>query len=82
MKIQVTANNIRQGAHSSAYCPIALAIKEVVGRDKRVLVGRGSVSVAGSDYRLPEAARTFIDHYDGGMVGVSPFEFELDDNQT
>ncbi len=79
MIIKVKKKHINQGyRYSAGHCPIALAIKEVIGVRKRVLVPGNSVLLAhGREYELPFKVRRAIDYFD--LHGeMKPFQFRLD----
>ncbi len=77
MKIDVTAEDIKQGVKGSAMsCPIALAVQRkrgyhgaTVGYSTCGAVGRGN-------WVLPKVARDFIAGFDNGRE-VAPFSFNL-----
>jgi hypothetical protein len=74
MKIQVTAEHIRDGQRcNSARCPIALALQEPAWEARA-----GAILAVLSDgfYRLPYEVRKFMRDFDRGLP-VEPFEFEL-----
>jgi hypothetical protein len=79
LKIKVTEENIRNGqAYSTLFCPIALAIRDVLP-DARV----SSEFIVDDGYTiiLPQTARDFIlrfDFPDCHLSPASPFEFEID----
>lgn len=85
MKVTVTQKHIREGRVGSAFkCPIAQAVREQTKNDT-TCVGRETFSFRVGDmnepftttiirYRLPLAARNFIDDFDQGQ-SVSPIEF-------
>ena len=79
MWIRVTQECIDEGVGSDPHwCPIACAIR---ARSEwgRVVVGWNRVSVDGEVFKLPWAAQTFVERFDGGgKSAVSPFEFELE----
>lgn len=87
MKIQVTEEDIAKGERcSSAFCPIARAVKRVLGKD--CAVGSATMTVftpvkhedfsAADFYELPPEARDFIRRFDSfDDEAVTPFEFEL-----
>jgi hypothetical protein len=89
MKIQVTDKHIRESLHCATNCPIALAIKEVLGRGYTLGVSPDGESFClyfkRTDDRfrpltkviLPKQASKFIKEFDQGKQ-VEPFEFELE----
>ncbi len=76
MIIKVSDKHIKDGMKGKAnYCPIALALREVVNTD--------NVSVDGSEIVIdkeflptPGVAESFIGQFDGNKP-VKPFSFEL-----
>ena len=86
MKIQVTEKHIKNGEpRSCEFCPIALAIKEVLGENVFVnnnfeVNWRSLDAIIDGDlfcHTLPKEASQFIDMFDDNSK-VRPLEFELD----
>lgn len=86
MKIQVTKEDIKQGARSSpGWCPVARAVRRAIP-NSQPLVG-GSMVTFYWDMRelnqgLPRSARQFIGWFDTGpkwmrWLTARPFTFEL-----
>ena len=57
------------------YCPIALAIRNVVGKDLSIDVSIDEIRI--EDRTYPISFADFITSFDKGL-NVEPFEFELD----
>lgn len=81
MHVAVTAEHIAKGVRQTmAYCPVALAIKEVVaGREVDVMplhayIGWGDATEVCD---LPEVTYDFIVAFDAGH-DVTPFEFDTE----
>ncbi len=79
--IKVTQEHIDKGCSGScAYCPIAIAISELVSIKYTTLVYTYSFCILGLEPayhgELPDKARVFIENYDY-MNDVNPIEFEL-----
>ena len=79
MKIKVTQEHIDNGWRCSrGWCPIALALRDVFGRDCDPRVSGVHIALGpGTSYRTPPEAMYFISDYDDGRT-VQPFEFELE----
>jgi len=83
LKVDVREDHIANGARCSTdYCPIALAIYELVPEGSRVDVdGEIRVTVPGEPYthvgELSEVAFEFIERFDGHDA-VEPFSFEVE----
>ena len=82
-KIRVTQRHIDSGVSGgSTSCPVALAVREVLGVDADVSVGSYTLGYRPKnrlDYRLldlPTRVTDFISRFDKGLE-VDPFEFEL-----
>lgn len=76
MKIIVTQEHIERGhVQCGDTCPIALALKEIVGHED-LWVGNMWIRIGDKYYDPPEEADEFITRFDGEMP-VEPFEFEL-----
>jgi hypothetical protein len=87
MKIVVTSENIEKGiAGNSCFCPVAISIREVVGKDKIITVCKEEIMLRDDPntntvstrtmYKTPEAVQRFMWMFDSGLV-VEPFTFEL-----
>lgn len=76
--VDVTRNHIQRGTRSNCgYCPIALAIKEIIKGPYDFSVRAASICFTKRSYQLPESAQNFICDFDAGWK-VIPFSFELD----
>jgi hypothetical protein len=76
VKIQVTAEDIKQGVRTSCTkCPIALALNRATGRKWKVSGMRAENEEAGR-VALPWEACRFQDRYDYDLP-VNPFEFDI-----
>lgn len=81
MKVSVTQDDIDHGErHCCERCPVARAIRRVIGDMPVVEVERDNVTIGplgGWTYAtLPTRATKFIDRFDVGLK-VAPFTFEL-----
>jgi len=81
MKITVTQEHINKGKRQSrCFCPIALAIKDVLGQNCDPRVGDMCIFI-GKDpkqyYVTPWQAKAFISIFDSGGI-PNPIEFELE----
>lgn len=86
MKIKVTENHIAQGEKEScSYCPVALAISEVIGLgDEDYIKVTDNVEIGimvkkemhHYQFEYPNNVCEFINKFDRGLV-VEPFEFDL-----
>lgn len=81
MLIQVTEEDILAGCRGHAcYCPIALAIKRVIGRPIYVGVTHIYIKVAHKIIKpIPIKVESFVIQFDGvsDRALINPFEFEL-----
>ena len=76
-EISVTAEDICRGKRRSPCgCPVALAIKRVIGMD-RVYVSRLTVDILAKTVALPKEVTAFIIGFDMDRSG-QPFTFELE----
>ena len=76
MNIKVTQEHIDKGIRGKCrLCPIALAIKDEIG--KIVMVNVFDVDIDGQVIRLPTTAFDFVQRFDADLK-VSPFTFELE----
>lgn len=80
VKINVTQEHIDSGTDGNAcHCPVALAIKDALGREDGVYVFYYGANVGADNYHLPMMVTKFIKDFDNeGRGSVSPFSFTLD----
>lgn len=89
MKITVTQHHIDKGEPSSCHwCPIALAIRSILGAGVKVRSGfvRFPKLYRNQRRNLPESARQFIMAFDAkgrnpdlDAIRIQPFTFEIND---
>lgn len=84
MKIEVTAEHIRDGERSQpSLCPVALALRQRFGCDCHVGSHTAVWVEAGGRFvvDLPESATKFVNEFDAGLA-VEPFGFAISDTPT
>ena len=75
--VDVTQADIDAGVKRKCdQCPIARAVRRVVGADKEVTVNPVSIYIDGGYWRTPLEASNFISDFDNGHP-VVPFSFEV-----
>ncbi len=75
IKVEVKQTHIDSATSSIFECPIALAIKDVVG--ERAAVGLETFSFSNFRGYLPPEARKFVSDFDSNRE-VEPFAFDAD----
>lgn len=77
MKIKVTTKHIEYGIRRSIYqCPVALAVRDAIGKRISVAAWPDDIRVGSELYPTPDEARKLMEMFDEGMT-VMPFTFEL-----
>lgn len=75
MKIEVTAQHIKDAKHCPCHCPVSLAFRAATGVGE-VCVNRSVAWMYGKRYELPRRVSRFVAAFDNGEP-VGPFSFQV-----